>query len=252
MSLIRSHGFYDRVLEGWLTVHKFGSNPAITTATDPEEIWSVGGVFTYANQFPAAATTVTLVCASTDDDIAGTGARTVTIVGINGAGAELSQTVNCEGNDGAGGITSVPVDLKRVHRMYVASVGAGATHTNVGAIDATIGGNVVAQIEAGAGQTEMAVYTVPTGYSKYYLTNWSVRVSGIVAAAEAYCTLMLHRSGVVRHQGDVVAVKTGATLADVRLDNWITLLAGDDVWIRVQEVSATTAVAGTFDIVGIP
>ena len=241
---------YDRYLAGWLQVHKFGENPTITTGSDPEDIWDLGGAITVANVFPAAAATTTVVCANVNDDIDGTGMKTVTVIGTNGAGAEISQTVNCEGNDGGSGVSTLGTDLKTISRMYGATAGSG--ETNAGTVTGTIGGNNVSQITAGQGQTQQAVYTVPTGYSKYYITNWSVRLSGIQATAEAECILARRTGGVVRFQDHIVVVKGGTTAASVDLDVWIEVIAGDNIWIRAEEVSATVGVSATFDLVGIP
>jgi len=38
----------------------------------------------------------------------------------------------------------------------------------------------------------------------------------------------------------------------VDLDVWIEVIAGDNIWIRAEEVSATVGVSATFDLVGIP
>lgn len=250
MSLLRDVGFYNRVLGGWLTVHKFGENDTITTATDPEDIWDVGGTVTVANVFPAAAATTVLVCANTADDYSdsGTGARTVTVEGIANDGSALSQTVQTDGN--GTGSTTLGTNLKAVNRMYVATAGSG--ETNAGLISCTINGNTVSQILAGQGQTQQTVYTVPTGYSKYYITKWSLRLTGIVASAEAECFLVRRTGGVVRYLDHCVVNKGGTSAITLELDNWIEITAGDNIWVRVQEVSATVGVSATFDLVGVP
>jgi hypothetical protein len=46
---------------------------------------------------------------------------------------------------------------------------AGSAETNVGNITASIGGQAVARVTEGKGQTLMAVYTVPAGYRAHLL-----------------------------------------------------------------------------------
>jgi hypothetical protein len=102
------------------------------------------------------------------------------------------------------------------------------------------------------GQTQMAFYSVPTGYSKYYLTHWGASLTGANTTAQAQVAFVIYRNGVVRVQDFNTLAVAGTTTHDSELYNWVTLNAGDDVFVRVDEVTATTGVAATFDIVGIP
>jgi hypothetical protein len=70
-------------------VHKFGYNPTIGV-TD-ETIWSQGGVYVY----PTTASTMYISSSSTADTAAGTGARTVTVSGLD-ADLVSSKPNNCK------------------------------------------------------------------------------------------------------------------------------------------------------------
>ena len=135
----------------------FGFNSAVTTA---ESIWSVGGLYT----FPSTATVLTVVSDSTDDDgsPAGTGARTVTIQGLDANYLSVSETVTMNGTTN---VTTTQTFL-RVNYAYVATCGSAGS--NVGIITiANSTPTTLASIAATAGVAEQCIYTVPSGYTAY-------------------------------------------------------------------------------------
>lgn len=68
-------------IEGYTHLRKFGRNTEIDTATDPEDVWGGGGLYT---GFPTgAADTVDIVSASADDTAAGSGTQTLLIKGLD-------------------------------------------------------------------------------------------------------------------------------------------------------------------------
>ncbi len=146
-----------------LTVHKFGRNPEVGNNTW-EDVWTRGGVYAW----PTAAQTVHIVSNSADDAAAGTGARSVTIEGLDANLREVSETIATNGTSTSTG-TQV---FFRVNRAYVAAAGEYGTLTaggNKGTIDInTSTGGAVAEIRistgsgtVGLGQTEVGRYTVP-------------------------------------------------------------------------------------------
>ncbi len=58
-------------------IHKFGRNPSVGGA--PETVWMQGGVYSYLT----SASTVYVSSDDADDAAAGTGARTVTVLGLD-------------------------------------------------------------------------------------------------------------------------------------------------------------------------
>lgn len=135
------------------TIHKFGSNPDISTTTDPESVWSGGGLYPWA----ALDTAETIYLKSSDAGDTGT----VEIQGLDLDYNIINRTVTLQGT------TAVPTNIQflRVYRLKYSN-GTG----NVGTITAHAAsgtGTVVAQIDAGAGQTLMAVYTVPKHYTAF-------------------------------------------------------------------------------------
>lgn len=155
---------------GASTVNKFGRAPSgvQTTATD---IWDRADA-TPTQQIWTAPTAGTYTIASTDadDTDGGAGARTVEVYGLTAWNAdETSETVTM--NTASPPVTSASYVI--IHRMVVRTAGGSAT--NEGTITATTngaGGAISAQINAGEGQTQMAIYGVPSTkiayVTKYY------------------------------------------------------------------------------------
>ena len=132
-------------------VHKFGANFDIDQATDPESVWSGGGLYPWAS----LATAQTIYCLSTS----ASDTAVLTIEGLDANYDEQTETVTLTG-------TSAVTTTNQFIRVFRMTYDA----TNVGDITArtvSASGTVVAQINVGYAQTLMAVYTVPAGYTGY-------------------------------------------------------------------------------------
>ncbi len=143
-------------------VHKFGKNGAVGAASFVPI--SIGGIY----RTPTAATALEIVSASANDNASGSGAREVTIEGLDSNFELLTQTVV------PNGITAVALDtdLTRVFRAYVSQSGTYAdvstgSHGGALTIRAAGGGDTWLTIDATdypRGQTEIGAYTIPAGY----------------------------------------------------------------------------------------
>lgn len=146
---------------GYSMVNKFGYNPSIGNISY-ETIWETG------NNYPwqSSAVTVDVVSDNANDDVAGTGARTLRIQGLDSSFALAEETVDM---DGTTTVTTTQTFL-RVFRMSVET--AGTSGNNEGNITATYtgGSDVAATITSGNGQTLMCLYTIPAGYTGYLLS----------------------------------------------------------------------------------
>ena len=145
-------------------VHKFGFYDSVTTSLTT--IWSQGGVYSYL----ASASTLYISSSSTDDAAAGTGARTVTVSGLDNNFDEKVETVTLNGQSG--------VELNggtwmRVNRIVVNTAGSGGANAGVLYVgtEATpssgVPTNKYATVAAGDNQTLMMIYTIPRGYTGY-------------------------------------------------------------------------------------
>jgi hypothetical protein len=161
--------------EGLSVVHKFGRNEAVGTTPEPV---SLTGVY----QTPTVLTSIEIVSGSADDTAAGTGAQKVFIQGLSTDWELTSEIVTMNG--------TTPVALTnqyfRLFRSYVYESGTYATaaapsHAGVITIRTAGAGAswlVINDVSVFAkGQSQCAVYTVPSGYTAY--------ISGIDIHVEA-------------------------------------------------------------------
>ncbi len=132
-------------------VENFGTNRSI--ASTEEEIWAVGGI----ERLLPSAETMDIVSDDNDDNSAGTGARTLTISGLNGSYLEIEETISLNGTTP---VTTTATFL-RVFKLRVRT--AGTSGDNEGSIDctSTISGFDHARIEPGDNQSLKTQYTVP-------------------------------------------------------------------------------------------
>ena len=146
---------------GYTMVNKFGYNPSIGSLAF-ETIWETGDNYPWQS----TAVTVDVVSDDANDDVAGTGARTLRIQGLDGSYNLAEETVDM---DGTTTVTTTQTFL-RVFRMSVET--AGTSGNNIGNISVTYtgGSDVAATITAGNGQTLMTLYTIPAGYTGYLLS----------------------------------------------------------------------------------
>lgn len=170
-------------ITGAVAIHKFGRthNADLGVATD---VWD--GANDAIDQpvwlAPTAARIHTLTSASDDDtggETPGTGAKVVRVYGLPSWSApETYEDVVMNGTTGVAMTQAMVI----IHRMVVKEW--GSTGPNAGAITATaaVDAAKTAVIHTGEGQTQMAIYGIPSGYS-IYLTNLYASVLRSVAAS---------------------------------------------------------------------
>ena len=161
-------------IEGTSSVQKYGRNTSISSGTQ-EDIWDGGATWVA----PTAARTHQVASTSTSDAAAGVGAKTIEISGLTSwATKEVSEVISMNGTTNVQTANSYVI----IHRMKVLT--KGATNVNVGVITATADtdSTVTARIDIGRGQSQMAIYGVPSIQTAYVFRFYSniLKASGTV------------------------------------------------------------------------
>jgi hypothetical protein len=122
-----------------------------------EDIWTNTGTLVYLS----AAETMEIASTNANDTSAGTGAQTVSIEGVDGTGAALTEIVSLNGTTDVTTLNS----FYRVNRMKVLTVGSDASGSNIGDITATATTSATVQCHmlAGTSLSMNSHYTVPLG-----------------------------------------------------------------------------------------
>ena len=141
------------LIKGATPVHVLGYNPDIDTGTDPETIWSYGGVYPWATL--AAANTIHLVSSNTSDTM------DVTIVGLDGNFEPITETVTMNGTTSV----STTNNFIRINDAYVNDTNLNAGNISFKFANST--GTVIDEIIAGYGQNTTGIYTVPANKMGY-------------------------------------------------------------------------------------
>ena len=153
-------------VSGWLSVNKFGRNN-LSADDVPEDLWLSG------NTYPVSATTDgtgTLALISHVKQLPDVAANRGGLIQVQGLDVDWNltlQTINLDAADSST-LTGLTTPLRRVFRVYSeqsATLGAQVNVVNSGDTE------LFAVVAAGINQTQMAIYTVPSGYTAY-MTNY--------------------------------------------------------------------------------
>lgn len=142
-------------VRGHSVINKFGANFDVDSTSDPESVWSGGGLYPWSS----LATEQTIYCISTS----ASDTSTLEIQGLDDDFNIQTETVTMTG-------TTAVSTTKKFRRIYRMIYNHGDPNVGVLTARVTSGtGTVVAQIDAGYSQTLMAVYTVPANHSAYLM-----------------------------------------------------------------------------------
>lgn len=211
---------------------KYGANDNV--GTSEEIVASQGGTLLY----PAGGAVLHIVSADTDDDLTGTGARTVQVYGLDDSYDEQNETVDL---DGAGaGFVATAGNYTRVNRMIVRSAGSGATSAGLITAENIAEDEVYAQIDAGLNQTLAAQWTVPDS-----MTFYMVQLD-LSSAATKGSRFRLY----ARPDGEVFQLKYQATLfaafGVVPFQLPYVFEAKTDIQMRAEGILTADVVTATF------
>lgn len=155
-------------ITGHSVVHVFGHNPDVDDGVEAT-VWPVPGALL---GHPAAPTVMKISSSDTNDTSAGTGARTVYILGINGTGGYVEETVTLNGQTAVNTVNTYDA----IERMTVLTVGSGGVNAGViyaGTGTVTSGVPAVKYSAIGIGDNTSLVgsWTCPTGYTGFLVSG---------------------------------------------------------------------------------
>lgn len=170
------------IVPGTRRIAALGNNPSIDTGTD-EDIWSGGGFYPY----PTVSVTLEAVSSSAVDTSAGTGARTITVNGLDANYVEQSESVILNG------LTAVALTKTylRINSAFITSAGTGKINAGTISVRDTGAGTTRCIIPIGYGASRQSVYTVPAGNTLTELSLFaSINRSG--GGAVRYATVAIY------------------------------------------------------------
>ena len=210
MSFLNPRDFYFEVAQGnvpgYSTMNKFGENPDIDTGTSPEDIWDLGGIYTWS-------TTADI------DYIVSSGATDgvdILITGLDTNWEEVNQTISLNGQTPVALTTA----LIRVYRAV--NMGSNDLNGNV-AIYVSAGTSVTAGVVAdndhirayvrdGNNQTLMCIYTVPAGFNAAFIAGYVAFSKGQVSATADFSWRARPFGGVFQVKSKIGLVSTGSSV----------------------------------------
>jgi hypothetical protein len=214
-------------------IHKFGHNQDVDTTTDPETMWSAGGLYT----FPSSADTLKIVSADVDDNGTGTtGALTITVQGLDTNYDVISEDFTLNGQTAVTGSK----EFLRVYRAFVTSAGSSEYNEGVITINNSDDSLTLAQIPAQHSQTQMAIYTIPRNH-KGYLTYFSGSMSKANPSTVCVLEMIFRKDGVKRIKQNIAIDTTGSTSFIKHFDCPLPIEEKTDVFVNAAEVSQSNA-----------
>ena len=193
-------------ITGHSVVHVFGHNPDVDTTE--VTIWPATGLLVH----PAAPTIMKISSSSADDTSSGTGARTVYILGINGTGGYVSETVTLNGQTAVNTVNQYDA----IETMSVMSVGSGGVNAGIiyagtGTVTAGVPAVPYSAIGVGDNLSLVGHWSCPVGYTGYLVSG---SITSGTSNANQYITARLK----LRAQDNIVRTAAITTLHDGTAD----------------------------------
>ena len=194
--------YFDQVAAGLVpgeaSDDKFGHNPDIDSGT-VEDVWDGGGIWAQ----PTVARIHNLASTDVNDTLLGTGARQVTVFGLDGSYVLQSENVDLDGTSDAPTANSYIM----IYRLRVIAAGSGGANAGTITATAVTDATVTAQISVGKNQTLMTIFQVPAA-TTFLLYSYTGILLKEPASGAASFSLLIKPFGQVwqtRHMGAVRA-----------------------------------------------
>lgn len=157
-------------VRGATAVHKFGAVPEMSQNTTGTA-WDKNDTVYPWSSFSSAGVIVAQTANASDDG------KKVTVLGLDSDYNETSEVFTLSSS----GTVTGSVNFIRVYRAFISE-----GDNNVGTVTFQKGGTDVLLITAGKGQTLMAIYTVPAGYTGYLYQGTASAQSGADATGDMF------------------------------------------------------------------
>ena len=231
------------------TVHKFGFNEAVPNGSYAD-VWSYGGTDALYNWASTTETFRIKAGGNVNDTAAGTGARSVHIAYLDSTGVETHETLATAGASASAATASTG---KRVLRAYVVDTGTIlSNNTGIILIENSTTGEVVAEIDAGVGQTEMTMYTVPLGHTAYLVSTALNIAAGTNKDADVNFWQRTNAYNTTAPFGAKRLIKEWRAVQghiDHNFTSYPVFEELTDLWFEGKGNGAVTFVAANFDII---
>lgn len=225
-------------VNGQISVNKFGRNPDIDIGT--EDVWSQGGTWVA----PTTARVHNIKSSDVNDTSAGTGARTITVNGLNGSYADTTETITMNGT------TDVPTANSYViiHRMIVATAGSGGTNAGTITATAVTDATISAAIVIGKGQTQLCIYQIPASYTGY-LSSYGGSYNGGSTSNVLLELFAKPFGGAFNLKGSVNMAESGSNFARRVYDTPLKFLEKTTLKLTATSDTVNSDVVGNFDLI---
>jgi hypothetical protein len=228
-------------ITGHRVIHVFGHNPDVDTTE--VTVWPIAALLGH----PTSPTIMKISSTSANDSAAGTGARTVYILGINGTGGYVSEIVTLNGQTEV----STANTYDAIEQMVVLSVGSGGVNAGViyaGTGTVTAGVPAVPYSAMGVGDNLSLVghWTCPAGHTGYLVAG---SITSGTANANQYITARLKQRGVdgIVRTAAITTLHQGSV--DYDFSYPVKLLAGECITATAKGSGNNNDVSSYFQIV---
>ena len=151
-------------IPGHSVIHVFGHNPDVDN-NEEATVWPLSGQLL---GHPASPTLMTISSSSADDAAAGTGARTVYILGINGTGGYSEEIVTLNGQTAVNtGNTYDAIERMQVLTAGTGGVNAGTIYAGTGTVTSGVPAVPYSAIGVGDNTSLVGHWTCPIGHTGY-------------------------------------------------------------------------------------
>jgi hypothetical protein len=231
-------------IQGFSFDTKFGYNADLDNSAE-EIIASSGGTFTP----PTGAETIDIVSTSTDDDSAGTGARTVTFTCVREGEDPETLTYTMDGTT----TVTTTEECLAINRGFVSSVGTGTNNAGDITFSQSTSGIILREIPAGDSITQSCLQYIPAG-KKALIENFKFSVVRLGSGAPefiVYSNVLSSVNGVTYKSLRLSADSNGTAIVDTEYPFTQPLSSGSWLWFTAVTDTNNTFITCRGNIIEI-